>query len=189
MHHPVDLIIARPHQGIAAVVPKPLTAIIVVSVSLATGYGASRVWPLPIISNSPLPRAAVMQAEPPEKNELSASVQPTPDASHLPSNQPATRNYSEGTIGVRLGAVTANSEANYRPASVEPYGVEQSEPKPNAQVGADQSSRIVRRRLIRAAAGRTLYGKRTAMSTIPQFAPNPRPDQAKDFLGSRVSRD
>src|SRR5215470_10504471 len=125
MRDSADVILALPQRSGPAQAHKLLIAVIVIGLSLAMGYGASRVWPLPIASQPPLQGAAMTRPASPEtKDELVAPASlSTPAPSRPPSQELAsTLGSSEAAL---TGAPSATSSENPFPAaSVEPAGVE-----------------------------------------------------------------
>jgi len=180
MRDPEDVIVAQPH-GIARV-RKLLIAFVVVGLSLGTGYGASRIWPLPIASEAIPPSITVVPAPTPELNR---EIQR--DASHPPSDlAPIGPNSSEAA---KMAAQSStNSEAAFHPAFVAPVGDGQDPSKPTLRANADEPRSTVGRRMLRAIhLSRARFAKKTSSAAIvSQFAPNPLPNQpSRDFMAHR----
>jgi hypothetical protein len=75
MRGPADVIHPLAHRRAAAPSREPLIALIVIGVSLRTGYGAGRVWPLPM-SSLLSPHSAGMIPIPERKDALSPESSP-----------------------------------------------------------------------------------------------------------------
>jgi hypothetical protein len=189
MRDSADVFLALPQRSGRAQACKLLIAFIVIGISFATGYGASRVWPLPIASEPPLPDAAMTRPASPEmKDELEA-----PAGLSAPARSGSASRELAGTPGpseeAKTGAPSAtSSESPFRPASAEPAGVE----PPSKPIRADEPSTSLGHRMNRSAyMYRARFARRTPLARpgTPEFAPNPQPNQpSRDFMSYR-SRD
>src|SRR5262245_34392285 len=191
MRDSADVILALPQRSDPAQAHKPLIAVIVIGLSLAIGYGASRMWPLPIASQPPLQGAAMTQlASPATKDELVAPASLSAlDPSRAPSHELASTLGSSGAANTVAPSATSseNCENRVRPASVEPAGVEP--PSQPLRAIANETSKPLGHRMNRGTyMYRAQFTRKTPVAgpAAPEFAPNPQPNQpSRDFMSNR----
>jgi hypothetical protein len=183
MRGPADVILPLSQRRATAQRREPLIALIVVGVSLGTGYGASRVWPLPISSDPP--PSAGMTATPEPKDALSAQPRlPASSPSPAPSQQfPATPNLSQGS---KLAAQSTRSpETQSYPAPVEALET----PSKRSNGAVDEPSAAAGPTIVRSThVSRARHARRMPVAgpTTPAFAPNPQANQpSRDFMAYR----
>jgi hypothetical protein len=186
MRGSADVILPLPQRRATAQRREPLIALIVVGVSLGTGYGASRVWPLPI-SAAP-PPSAEMTAIPEPKVALSAQPRlPASSPSPAPSQEPAA------TPGVSQAATvaahsTSSSETPSYSAPAEP-STPQTPSKRSDRTIEEEASAPAEPTIVRSPrVSRPRHARRTFVTgpTAPGFAPNPQPNQpSQDFMAYR----
>jgi hypothetical protein len=163
----------------------PLIALIVVGVSLGTGYGASRVWPLPMSSVPPLNAQTTALLEPAAAQSTQPRL-PASSPSPAPSQQLiATPDLSPAaTVAARTGA---GSQTPSYSAPVEPVALE-APSKHNDRKIEDEASPPGPTMVRSPHPFRARHARSTpaAGPTAPEFAPNPRPNQpARDFMAYR----
>ena len=186
MRGSADRNLPLPQRRATAQRRKPLIALIVVGVSLGTGYGASRVWPLPI--SAVLPPSADMTAIPGAKDALAAQPRlPASSPSPAPLQQLTATPGPSSTAAVAARS-TGSSETPSYPAPVEPVALEPPS-KPSDRTIEDEASASAEPMIDRSPHGsRARHARRTPVTgpAIPEFAQNPQPNQpSKDFMAYR----
>src|SRR5262245_20087871 len=181
MRGPAD-VIHPPHRRTTAPRREPLIALILIGVSLGAGYGASRVWPLPMSSQS-RPHSAGMTAIPERNDAPSPELSPPASSpSPLPSPQLAT------TPNLSAAQSTRSSETPSDPAPVEPVALE-APSKRSYRAIADETATPAGPTTVRSThASRARHARRIPLSgpATPEFAPNPQPNQpSRDFMAYR----
>jgi hypothetical protein len=186
MRDSADVTLPPPQRRATAQRREPLIAVIVVGVSLGTGYGASRVWPLPI-SAAP-PPSAEMPAIPEPKD--ASSTQPRLPASG-PSPAPSQRLAATPDLSQAATVAahsTGNSETPSFSAPAEPLTPETPSMRSDRTIGEETSTpaepTIVRSPRV----SRPRHARRTFLTgpATPEFAPNPQPNQpSQDFMAYR----
>ena len=184
---PADVIAVLPKRSASTRIRNSLISILVVAISLGTGFAASRVWPLPTTSDSAAPDPAKSPAATAEGND-----KPSPQAPEAagPSRAPSATQLTTirgESDAQKIGRAAAPPEAQIDRASVERSAVVQEAPteanthQPPMPVGRNTRSYGPRMRHVRRA---PLTGP-----GMQEFARNLRPNQAtRDFMESR-SRD
>jgi hypothetical protein len=183
MRGSADVVLPLPHPRATAQRRKPLIALIVIGISLGTGFAASQVWPLPKSSASPPSQQTTAVPEPKEP----PSAQPRlPTSSPPPSLEFVATPTASQAAGA--GQSKGSSETPSYSAPVEPVALE-TPPKRNNRTVEDEASAPAGPRLVRSPhVSRARHAHRTpvAGATSPEFAPNPRPNQpSRDFMAHR----
>ena len=176
---------------------RTLAAAIVVLASAGTGYVGSRIWPLSAFSG-PAPHGAV-------DNGSSTEPQSREGAPHLTSLAPksdtgAFPDLSSHSQPMETASVPEKAQIEVRGSSTSspdssvlyraPAGQADSDrgSVPKASTGADRydGTAAARRKAASAKASRIVrsQGTSAAQSSVVEFAPNPRPNQAsRDHMG------
>jgi|SRR5581483_580535 len=183
-----------PQRGAAARLTRSLIAVAVVAVSAGTGYIASRVWPLPMLSQPTIQLAAPGEAHAagvaPGAGGTAAVQRPLqPDApvvrtsatSGLPSAaEGGLSKLPVSAEGQSAAPAAPSPDLLYRAPTEQEHGAAKASPATGRHAGA-----LARRRT---ASARIQSTSGTAPGVV-EFAPNPRPNQAlRDFMSFR-SRD
>jgi len=183
MRGSADVVLPRPQRRTIAQRREPLIAIIVVGISLGTGYGASRVWPLPI-SAAP-PPSAEMTAFPEPKDALSAQPRlPALSASPAPSQRlAATPDLSQAATITAQSTGGSETLPFSAPVALE-TPLKRSYRTIEEEASAPAGPTIVRSPHV----SRARHARRTSLAgpITPEFAPNPQPNQpSQDFMAYR----
>jgi hypothetical protein len=165
MRDPADVIAVLPKRSASTRIRNSFISILVVAISLGTGYAASRVWPLPMSSDSAAPDPAKSQAVP------EGNVKPSPRAPE-----------AVGSLSVpSLTQAQIDRASVERSADVQEAPTRANAHEPPVPIPRNTRSYGPRMRHVRRA---PLTGP-----GMQEIAPNPRPNQAtRDFMASR-SRD
>jgi hypothetical protein len=185
-----DAVLVFPKQSASTQNRNSFIPVLVVAISLGTGYGASRVWPLPMTADWAAPDPAKLPGATPEANDKPS---PLPSAAagipRAPSPRELTTIQGQSDAGKIEARSTAPPASQLEGASVEQSAVAQEPPsQANSRTIHEPSVRVGRN--IRSAVARARHARRAPLAEPAiQFASNPRPNQAsRDFMGSR-SRD
>jgi hypothetical protein len=186
MRGSTDVVLPLPQRRTIAQRRKPLIALMVVGMSLGTGYGASRVWPLPI--SAVPPPSAEMTAFPEPKDALSAQPRlPASSPSPAPSQRlAATPDLSQAaTIAAQS---TGGFEAPSYSAPAEPVALD-TPLKRTYRTIEEEASAPAGPTIVRSPhVSRARHARRTSVAgpITPEFAPNPQPNQpSQDFMAYR----
>ena len=184
MRDPADVIAVLSKPSAFTRIRNSFIPVLVVAISLGTGYAASRVWPL--ISDSAAPDPANAEAASPEANAKPLPLTPEPAGALHGASSTQLSTIQGASEAEKIGArASAPPRAHIDRASVEQSAVAQ-DPPTHANTHEPPVSRKTR------SYGPRARQARRAPLTGPgmqEIAPNPRPNQAaRDFMESR-SRD
>jgi hypothetical protein len=185
MRGAADVVPPLPPRRATAQRRGPLIALIVVGVSLGTGYGASRVWPLPMSSAPPGNAETTATLEPKDAFSTQPRLPASPQSLAPSRRLVATPDLSQAaTLAARS---TASSETPSFSAPVEPVAVAAPSKQGDRTIEGEASPSGPT--IVRSPHGfRARHARRAPLAgpTIPEFAPNPQPNQpARDFMAYR----
>jgi hypothetical protein len=198
----VAVALPHPETGAAMRVKRSLVAAVVVLASAGTGYVGSRIWPLSAFSGPAMHLAATGSTSSSEPDSGKgaphlASGVPKPAAATDPSASVSLASHPQpvetaslpekARIEVR-GASTSSPDSSVAVLYRTPAGQadEDGRSAPKTSRDAGKNERTATRRSA-ASAPRIARGQGSsgAQSSVVEFAPNPRPNQAsRDFLAS-----
>jgi hypothetical protein len=198
---------ALPHPELGAVMrlTRPLVAAIVVVVSAGAGYVGSLIWPIPTVSGSAMHSATTgkigstepepKESTPPLPTHVSKPA-PATDAiipyELLPSSQPSavvTASLPEKAQTEVRGTSTSSPDSSvavlHRAPAEQAQAGGRVVPKTSTVVTRNERPAAARRKAASAKVSRIVRAPatRAASSSVVEFAPNPRANQAaRDFM-------
>ena len=191
----------------AARFTRPLVAATVVLLSAATGYAASRLWPLPTSSGLVMNLAITGTGSAPESQSgpqlnyrapapgprMSTSVAKTVSSASsdvLSQPTPAVAPHVSETARIEAGGAAHTPGAREAAPAETPQAHADTPDKPTTRRETRRRA-VAARRVAGARVSRTVRRQKTAgsESAVAEFAPNPRPNQPlRDFMASRAAR-
>jgi type IV secretory pathway VirB10-like protein len=194
---------ALPHPELGAVMrlTRPLVAVIVVVVSAGAGYVGSLIWPMPTVSDSAMHSAPTgkitepKESTPPLPTHVSKPA-PTTDAivsyDFPPPSQPSavvTASLPEKAQTEVRGTSTSSPDSSvavlHRAPAEQAHAGGRVVPKTSTGVISNERPAAARRKAASAKVSRIVRAPatRAASSSVVEFAPNPRANQAaRDFM-------